>query len=542
MSLTIQPTTSVHSVGSKSSGRYHSKNIDDLVDEDDAALMENADIADYMPTNDEMNEQMIYSLSDDGKLMKRRYSRSQVLQDEDNQNEDNENYEDDNNDDELYIIPNNNSQHDNTDNDEHKSREGEDDGRSKSSNKSMSHPYQHRVNKPIHKVGTTKITLSQAKLFGLLDNEGNVVIKKNTGDDSAKSSLSLEQRKKYYNSMAKPNTIADTLNPNDYLDPRDIPTFKPGRSKEAAKAMKDPKCGYDFMDRLDSRGDFLDRVDNRNPSGDKKMSKSQFEALEQDYLAKHDKLQCPKCLLPQTFKEFFEKQRKCTRCNLKFEKLNVSSGLGFAKKNEMREKERLEKLRAIEIEMYGDTAKSRIGSHLNTKTENIAKPVRPSSSSGQKTTNKSESLNNKSDFPMTTKSENSTRPKSATLNLSNQSQSQLRSTSERVAGERLNKTQPVSPRSKNKAEVINTINNPKSTINVTAAVEKMTALNNQKAIALNKTIEQIQSKYGGMDHFLHYDEADEQSGLPPLPKKKIDSPRRGNIDNVSSKFERLTKF
>ena len=35
--------------------------------------------------------------------------------------------------------------------------------------------------------------------------------------------------------------------------------FKPQRSKEANRAMKNPSCGYDFVTRLDERGGFMDR-------------------------------------------------------------------------------------------------------------------------------------------------------------------------------------------------------------------------------------------------------------------------------------------
>ncbi len=510
MSLTIHPTTSIHSVGSRSSRYPENRNIDDFIDADDEALMENADIAEFLPTNDELNEQMIYSLSDDGKLIKRRYSRSQVLPG------------DDNNEDEIFIIPNP-SNHGNDSLD--KSQEEREYGNSQGSTMSRN-PYQHRVNMPIQTIGTTTITLSQAKLFGLLDKEGNIVLKKSGQGENFRSSLSLDQRKKYYNSMAKPNNISEELNPDDYLDPRDIPTFKPSRSKDAERAMKDPKCGYDFMDRLDSRGDFLDRVDTRNPSGTKKLSKSQFEAMEQDYIAKHDKLQCPKCLLPQTFKEFFEKQRKCTRCNLKFDKLNVSSGLGFAKKNEMREKERLEKLRAIEVEMYGDKSMSQIKVHMKKVEKKLTvtglKPERADDERVVRAPNLVDPAK-----------VNTIRPKSAIVDNPSSSSTNKKPN---VNDKRLNKTEPSV--------------SGKYAVNVSEAVEKMASLNNKKAAQLHNTIEQIHSKYGGLDSFLHYDDqttggtVNDPKGLPPLSRRKQDTQslnlRRDN--DISSKFERLVNF
>lgn len=57
-----------------------------------------------------------------------------------------------------------------------------------------------------------------------------------------------------------------------------------------------------------------------------KLSKWEFEALKNDYEARHDKLMCPNCRKPQSFDEFFEKKRNCSQCQKKFEKLNVTSG------------------------------------------------------------------------------------------------------------------------------------------------------------------------------------------------------------------------
>ena len=49
--------------------------------------------------------------------------------------------------------------------------------------------------------------------------------------------------------------------------------------------------------------------------------------MSEDYEARLDKLICPSCRKPQSFDEFFEKKRNCSQCKLKFEKLNVTSGI-----------------------------------------------------------------------------------------------------------------------------------------------------------------------------------------------------------------------
>lgn len=38
------------------------------------------------------------------------------------------------------------------------------------------------------------------------------------------------------------------------------PTFKPSKTKEAINAMRNKKCGYDFVERLNEREDFWGRM------------------------------------------------------------------------------------------------------------------------------------------------------------------------------------------------------------------------------------------------------------------------------------------
>lgn len=208
--------------------------------------------------------------------------------------------------------------------------------------------YQNKLCKPVVAVGNTKIGMSQAKLFGLLDANGKVKI---SGNGPAVDRTN--QHKKIL-SMSKPREIDPDLVDNAV----DKPSFKPSRTKEALNAMKNPKCGYDFVNRMkDDTSTFLDRVDR---GGRKKgnYSKAELDTMEADYEIKLDKLQCPQCKKPQSFDEFIEKKRNCSQCSKKFEKLNVTSGVSFAAKAQEKEAERRAKLRAQEIAMYGEKSVS----------------------------------------------------------------------------------------------------------------------------------------------------------------------------------------
>jgi hypothetical protein len=222
--------------------------------------------------------------------------------------------------------------------------------------------YQHELNKPRFTAGKKQLSIAEAKLFGLLNEKGELVDLKPTSQ-SGKNDFAA---KKYLYEMATPKAASSSNDDNGYgkeADKEDC-TFAPKRSDEALKAMKNPRCGYDFMERINNRGSFLDRVNNLSSSssgrkggtidGGKPLSKTEYETMKQDYDSLLTKLQCPTCLKCQTFDEFLNKKRICTLCHVKFEKLNISSGLSFTKKNKEYEKKRLEKLAEIDKEMYGN--------------------------------------------------------------------------------------------------------------------------------------------------------------------------------------------
>lgn len=239
-------------------------------------------------------------------------------------------------------------------------------GESESSGERGAYSYQHELAKPRFSVGKQKVTIAEAALFGLVDKAGNLRL----SSRSASPTRGAKEMRERAERLSVPRTVAPAKGSNqgngggleydgDDDEQRNM-TFQPRRSPEAIAAMKNKRCGYDFMDRLNNRGNFLDRVTPDVGSKKKKLSQSQYDALKQDYDAKLDKLQCPKCHRAQTFDEHCENRRVCTSCKAKFEKLNVTSGLRFLRELKEKEARRVEKLKQVEREMYGADGKSTV--------------------------------------------------------------------------------------------------------------------------------------------------------------------------------------
>lgn len=210
-------------------------------------------------------------------------------------------------------------------------------------------PYQHPMSQGRFVVGSRTLTMAEAKLYGLVDADGRLVaVSSAVGAASAVAPKVPLQR---LSDMAQPRSPASAPSPEE-----DGYTFQPQRSASALKAMKNPKLGYDFVDRLQSGGDFLQRLekDSHKKIAGATLSKAEQAAMEEDYNARLDKLTCPSCGKEQSFDEFLERSRLCRLCGVKYVKAHVSSGLGFLKQNAKREAERQKKLQQIEREMYGD--------------------------------------------------------------------------------------------------------------------------------------------------------------------------------------------
>ena len=205
-------------------------------------------------------------------------------------------------------------------------------------------PYRNPKTKIVHVVGKTEITYGQARLYGLLDNEGNIKLDKL---DSS-STVNNDVQRKHIELLSKPYVkLLPSESPSPFEEP---PTFQPKKSDVAMRAMKNPRCGYDFVNRLNERGDCLDSLtaSNINSSGLKDI-----DAEKEMYAYKQDKLSCPKCKRTQSFDEYNEKRRFCSLCKEKYVQLNICDVFAFDNKLKEKLKKKEEKFAKIDEEMYG---------------------------------------------------------------------------------------------------------------------------------------------------------------------------------------------
>ncbi len=222
---------------------------------------------------------------------------------------------------------------------------------SKKENNNDSNPYQSQLNAPVIVVGKTKLGLGKAKLYGLVNDDGELI-----GKNSKSSNADKAKQRKYLDKISKPRDASEVAVPDD------LPTFKPVKNKEAELAMRNPRCGYDFVDRLKSRGDFLDRAFGN--ATDEKKQKKLLESAEADYDAKLDKLACPQCKKEQSFLEYYEKRRYCSQCKEKFCKLNIFNPSTFERRMKEQEVKRKQGLDDIDNEMYGKTSAAKVNPNL----------------------------------------------------------------------------------------------------------------------------------------------------------------------------------
>lgn len=214
--------------------------------------------------------------------------------------------------------------------------------------------YQHPATQARFTVGGKQLSLVEAKLYGLVDADGSF---KHPMQQLSSSGGSVHGSDNTNNSKGQRQKILQMAQPRaDYANDVDLqeerPSFQPQRSEAAMKAMKNPRLGYDFMDRLGQGGNFLDRLQT-DSHANQRYSKAQLDVMEADYAVKLDKLQCPMCHKEQSFVEMIENRRVCGPCQVKFVKLKVSSGQRFVQQNAEREAKRLAKLAKIDEEMYG---------------------------------------------------------------------------------------------------------------------------------------------------------------------------------------------
>lgn len=83
------------------------------------------------------------------------------------------------------------------------------------------------------------------------------------------------------------------------------------------------------------------------------INKAMLDAQKEDYEARLDKLQCPKCRKYQSFDEFVDKRRHCGACKERYTKLHVSKGRAWEQKQKENELMRRVRLAKIEEDAYG---------------------------------------------------------------------------------------------------------------------------------------------------------------------------------------------
>ena len=198
-------------------------------------------------------------------------------------------------------------------------------------------PYRKGKTRTLLEIGSIGVTYGQAKLFGLLDREGNVDLSR---IQNPNISSQKDFQRKHVDLLSQPTKVETKSPPID-----EEATFKPQKTAIALKAMRNPRCGYDFIQRLNERGDPLESLTNVS-------KKKNTDAEKEAYDLKLDKLQCPSCRRYQTFDEYTEKRRLCPVCNEKYTKLNVCDPILFEKKLKRKAEKREANLAKIEEEMY----------------------------------------------------------------------------------------------------------------------------------------------------------------------------------------------
>ena len=217
-------------------------------------------------------------------------------------------------------------------------------------------PYQSKLQREVVKKKNTSISLSQARLFGIpVDSRGHVTVPNAKAPDTDKQ---LDKVLRRIGKMSDPLTsdLSHIKSEDDYEC-----TFKPSKKPAAVAMMKNPKLGYDFIDKLENEKDgFLKRAFPDGKSGEMTSKEKVLKSdAEEEYKAKKDKLECPvhfekfKCRREQSFTEFWEKKRLCPQCKVRFVNTNTCDPQRFERRMKKNEEKARVRLKKVEDQMYG---------------------------------------------------------------------------------------------------------------------------------------------------------------------------------------------
>jgi len=212
----------------------------------------------------------------------------------------------------------------------------------------LSHVYENKFTKPVLKLGNTTVSVGEARLFGLLDKDGQVRLDAKKGKEHTRTRA---EAKGAMDALVKKKDASQVKPEAEDEDAKEC-RFQPQRSKQAARAMRNPSCGYDFVSRLEERGGFMDR----NGGHPAPKADDRSESAKEDYEASLDKLQCPKCRKYQSFDEYVEKRRSCGPCQERYVRLNVANMNSWKQRQEQAERKKQQRLKQIEDDFYGDAS------------------------------------------------------------------------------------------------------------------------------------------------------------------------------------------
>ncbi|OQS05462.1 hypothetical protein THRCLA_02414 [Thraustotheca clavata] len=94
--------------------------------------------------------------------------------------------------------------------------------------------------------------------------------------------------------------------------------FYPKKTKSQLAAMKNPACGYDFVNHFDDEDQKDDFVARSEAAEYNRQKRLQATRGEEEYNLRQNKKQCPRCSMTQSYAEFRDKKKRCTFCGVLF--------------------------------------------------------------------------------------------------------------------------------------------------------------------------------------------------------------------------------